>query len=257
MAKKPVTRKGGDLFIVDDSRRVADFHALRHTFISNLANSGVHPSTAQSLARHCTITLTMDRYTHTVVERQSEALKNLPDLSAPVASEVQATGTDGKSVLAECLLFQGGKRGISRDGLGQNDAQLSSLADERKALKTQGTISVSAHENTGAAGRTRTPDRRIRNPMLYPPELLPRMKFCKRAPQYYSLRREEVKRCGTRWPRTKDGRRKTKRTLHFPFCSCSVHFPLAVCRRRPTLTFPPPRKTRCRWQRARCWRLCP
>ena len=38
------------------------FHALRHTFITNLARSGVHPKTAQSLARHSTITLTMDRY---------------------------------------------------------------------------------------------------------------------------------------------------------------------------------------------------
>ena len=27
----------------DDSGRVADFHALRHTFITNLAQSGVHP----------------------------------------------------------------------------------------------------------------------------------------------------------------------------------------------------------------------
>lgn len=35
----------------DDSGRVADFHALRHTFISNLAAGGVHPKTAQALAR--------------------------------------------------------------------------------------------------------------------------------------------------------------------------------------------------------------
>ena len=48
----------------DDAGRVADFHALRHTFISNLANAGVHPKTAQTLARHSTITLTMDRYSH-------------------------------------------------------------------------------------------------------------------------------------------------------------------------------------------------
>jgi len=31
----------------DENDLVADFHALRHTFISNLANSGVHPKTAQ------------------------------------------------------------------------------------------------------------------------------------------------------------------------------------------------------------------
>ena len=33
---------------------VADFHALRHTFITMLASSGVHPKVAQVLARHST-----------------------------------------------------------------------------------------------------------------------------------------------------------------------------------------------------------
>jgi hypothetical protein len=48
----------------DAAGLVADFHSLRHTFITNLATAGVHPKTAQTLARHCTISLTMDRYTH-------------------------------------------------------------------------------------------------------------------------------------------------------------------------------------------------
>ncbi len=65
----------------DDAGLVADFHALRHTFISNLARGGVHPKTAQALARHSTITLTMDRYSHTLVEEQSAALAALPDLT--------------------------------------------------------------------------------------------------------------------------------------------------------------------------------
>lgn len=42
---------------------VVDFHAIRHTFITNLVNSGVNPKHAQVLARHSTITLTLDRYT--------------------------------------------------------------------------------------------------------------------------------------------------------------------------------------------------
>jgi len=37
-------------FYVDDTGRYADFHSLRHTFISNLAVAGVHPKTAQRLA---------------------------------------------------------------------------------------------------------------------------------------------------------------------------------------------------------------
>ena len=39
----------------DDAGRVADFHSLRHTFITNLANAGVHPKTAQTLARHLSL----------------------------------------------------------------------------------------------------------------------------------------------------------------------------------------------------------
>src|SRR5207245_4402634 len=47
----------------DETGRVFDFRALRHQFISNLAAGGVHPKIAQVLARHSTITLTMDHYT--------------------------------------------------------------------------------------------------------------------------------------------------------------------------------------------------
>ncbi|KKK56058.1 hypothetical protein LCGC14_3068340, partial [marine sediment metagenome] len=62
--------------------RCADFHALRHTFITNLAQSGAHPSVAQALARHSTIALTMNRYTHTIPEQLTDALDKLPDLTA-------------------------------------------------------------------------------------------------------------------------------------------------------------------------------
>ena len=81
----------------DPAGRVADFHALRHTFITNLAASGVHPKTAQALARHSTITLTMDRYTHSIIGDEVAALAGLPDLSAPptgAAEEMSRTGTD-------------------------------------------------------------------------------------------------------------------------------------------------------------------
>ena len=48
----------------EENDQIIDFHSLRHTFITRLTRSGVSPKTAQSLARHSTITLTMDRYTH-------------------------------------------------------------------------------------------------------------------------------------------------------------------------------------------------
>ena len=57
---------------------VFDFHALRHQFLSDLASSGVHPKVAQELARHSTITLTMDRYSQVLEKQKMDALESLP-----------------------------------------------------------------------------------------------------------------------------------------------------------------------------------
>lgn len=67
--------------------KVADFHALRHTFITNLAMAGVHPSDAKELARHSSITLTMDYYTHTKLGNLAAAVAKLPDLNTGAAAE--------------------------------------------------------------------------------------------------------------------------------------------------------------------------
>jgi integrase len=81
--------------------RVFDFHAIRHQFISNLAAAGVHPKVAQTLARHSSITLTMDRYTHLALSDQTAALDSLPALPTNTtgldreAATLAATGTDG------------------------------------------------------------------------------------------------------------------------------------------------------------------
>lgn len=58
----------------------ADFHALRHSFISGLARNGVHPKTAQELARHSSINLTMQHYTHLTLRDKSAAVQGLPPL---------------------------------------------------------------------------------------------------------------------------------------------------------------------------------
>lgn len=58
----------------------ADFHSLRHTFVSNLVAGNVHPKIAQKLARHSTITLTMDRYSHLQGDDSRNAIAALPDL---------------------------------------------------------------------------------------------------------------------------------------------------------------------------------
>ena len=85
----------------DGAGRYADFHALRHTFITGLVMGGVNPKVAQTLARHSVITLTMDRYTHLYAGNLSAALDVLPDLSAPARQTVVATGTDD-AMLPDC-----------------------------------------------------------------------------------------------------------------------------------------------------------
>ena len=92
-------REAAGIVYRDDAGRVCDFHALRHSFVSNLVAGGVHPKTAQSLARHGTIGLTMDRYAHRLVDNDAEALNVLPDLTIPAVSE--ATGTDGRAVTVD------------------------------------------------------------------------------------------------------------------------------------------------------------
>ena len=87
------------------SAGVCDFHALRHTFITRLARSGVSPAVAKTLARHSTITLTMDHYTHLRIEDTRAALKALI-VEAPVAKPQTAvvvkTGTGPVIVINDC-----------------------------------------------------------------------------------------------------------------------------------------------------------
>lgn len=71
---------GNFLMYRDSAGRYADFHALRHTFITNLTRGNVNPRLAQSLARHSTITLTMDRYSHVTADDAAAALGVLPRL---------------------------------------------------------------------------------------------------------------------------------------------------------------------------------
>lgn len=59
----------------DAQGRVLDFHALRHSYITHLILSGANPKVVQTLARHSTITLTLDRYTHVDADDVRKALE--------------------------------------------------------------------------------------------------------------------------------------------------------------------------------------
>src|SRR5262249_46487815 len=124
--------EGAGIAYRDAAGLVTDFHSLRHTFITNLANAGVHPKTAQTLARHCSITLTMDRYSHTLREQEAEALCVLPDLSPASREVARATGTDGRPDLASCLALSSGRKGTLVDSVGLlNEGQLECVDTEK------------------------------------------------------------------------------------------------------------------------------
>ena len=83
-------REASDFLQRETDEGVADFHALRHTFISGLARAGVTPKVAMDLARHCDVNLTMRYYSHTVLGERATALDALPDLSRPSDTATKA-----------------------------------------------------------------------------------------------------------------------------------------------------------------------
>lgn len=71
-------REKSDFLAYRDSKGLyADFHALRHSFVSRLVRAGVKPKVAQALARHSTITLTMDRYAHLGLEDTHDGVSQM------------------------------------------------------------------------------------------------------------------------------------------------------------------------------------
>jgi integrase len=98
---------------VDAAGRFADFHALRHSFISMLAAGNVHPKLAQRLARHSDINLTMMRYSHTLLADEAQALDALPQFPSafsgdgPDQQALRSTGTDVATVGVENVLPSG------------------------------------------------------------------------------------------------------------------------------------------------------
>lgn len=60
-----------------DSYGLSDFtlHELRHTYLTLLAESGVHPKVMQELAGHSSSQITMDIYTHVNLQAKREAVE--------------------------------------------------------------------------------------------------------------------------------------------------------------------------------------
>jgi integrase len=75
----------------------ADFHSLRHTFGTALAQAGVTPQVSQRLMRHSDPRLTQNLYTHLLVSDLRSGADKLPDYSK-FQQRQAATGTADMSV---------------------------------------------------------------------------------------------------------------------------------------------------------------
>jgi integrase len=64
-----------------DGPLFADFHAIRHSYITLLVRSGANVKDVQTLARHSTVQLTLGVYSHSGLADRAAAVNNLPNLS--------------------------------------------------------------------------------------------------------------------------------------------------------------------------------
>lgn len=140
----------------DDVGRVVDFHALRVTFASLLLRAGVDVRTAKDLMRHSTIAMTADVYACTMRGSQSDAVKRLPDLSAPDRQIARATGTDdADSDLALCLARnRAGARRTVRD-----DARHARGTRDPQPMVNTGTYGDSEGMTAHTSARRETPEK--------------------------------------------------------------------------------------------------
>jgi len=159
----------------DAAGHVADFHALRHTYISRLVRSGANVKVAQELARHSTPTLTLGRYAHMGLLDQTKALDALPSIDQPVEERevAKATGTydaaAGVDDVAQARSAGAARRtpGTSKLVITGQDTGVEN--DGQKVAQTSIKIAT-CHDLaigvTGAGGRTRTDNHRFTKPGL-------------------------------------------------------------------------------------------
>lgn len=95
------TREASDFLSYEDAvGGKADVHSLRHKFITELVRAGVQPKDAKELARHSTITLTMDQIAHVTLQESAAALSKLsviPDGTRAGAAPGAADGGRARS----------------------------------------------------------------------------------------------------------------------------------------------------------------
>ncbi len=139
----------------DAQGRKADFHALRHTFSTNLARAGVPEAVRMVLMRHSDPRLTAKVYTDASQLSTAAAIGQLPRLLAGYSQIDSQTPDFGGQGLAPCGTQAAD--GASPQGLG---------AESERHARSQTDTACLTGEN-GSGGRARTCDQAVNSRLLY------------------------------------------------------------------------------------------
>jgi integrase len=161
---------------LDSAGRVADFHGLRVTFISRVAESGATLKQAMELARHSDPKLTMKTYARVGLANLGGVIDGMttPGTAVPRRAEsLRKSGTDDGHGQYETGIHPGiqTQHGKGRDGAkwGESHGPGDEIATSEKPLVFTSEIPDSLTQqgsSENAEGRTRTADLRVMNPAL-------------------------------------------------------------------------------------------
>jgi len=150
--------------------RVLDIHALRHSFCTMVAQSGVSMQHAQRLMRHATPAMTA-RYTHltlTDLGGAIAALSGLPEIAQPAVAAAAETTSNLRPLLRPQFgCISSGHRALSCT----TDPMETDVVDVAENGKDPSNSVAFREFEDGERGGTRTRGHRIKSPMLYQPEL--------------------------------------------------------------------------------------
>ena len=131
----------------DTSDGKLDFHALRTSYGTMLARSGINIRTAMELMRHTDIRLTTRTYTDARLLDTTGAVRSLPRISDPLEQRQKATGTDGKLAYTKTTTNGVPSQGKSVRYPNNSLTETAEMKNAEKPIK-QGVFSVNQCDDT-------------------------------------------------------------------------------------------------------------
>ena len=158
---------------LDHDGKFADFHSLRHSFITYVGKNGTDFKTTQDLARHSTPTLTA-RYTHGFREDRVTAVNGLPDLTLRRGRrDRSARGNDRQDAEENSALYSASKGALSCRQVQSSAENVDDESEDEECCNTLGYSALRGTEQSylsagnGIPERARTSDLRFRKPQVW------------------------------------------------------------------------------------------